>query len=428
MANTDNGLNLSRREVMKLTAAGVLGTSMSGWLGVLASRAAQAPQAQNRRKNCIVLWMDGGPSHKDTFDLKPGTAQGGPFRAIQTSVPGIQISEHFPRLAQLMQHGTIIRSMSTGEGAHGRAKYYLHTGYKEGVGGLVYPSLGAIASMEIGNPNNPLPNFVSIGNRSYGSGFLGARHQPLVVNDPLRGVENLRPLIGQQQFNNRLGLLEEMESGFHRTHGSGVGVAHRTTYQRAVNLLQSTEAQAFDLSRESSASRARYGDTNFGRGCLLARRLVETGVNFVEVTLGGWDTHQNNFERVRQLSGVVDPAISALVTDLRTRGLLNDTLVVWMGEFGRTPNINQRGAQPGRDHYPRAWSTVLLGGGLPHGRVVGRTDANGAVVQERPVSTIDFMASMCRVLGIDHTKMNNTPIGRPVRIVDRGGNPVPQLF
>jgi uncharacterized protein (DUF1501 family) len=429
MANPDNGLNLSRRELMKLTAAGVLGTSMSGWLGVLASRAAQTPApVQNRRKNCIVLWMDGGPSHKDTFDLKPGTAQGGPFRAIQTSVAGIQISEHFPRLAQLMQHGTIIRGMSTGEGAHGRAKYYLHTGYKEGVGGLVYPSLGAIASSEIGNPNNPLPNFVSIGNRSYGSGFLGARHQPLVVNDPLRGVENLRPLVNQQQFTNRVGLLEEMEAGFHRTHAAGVGVAHRTTYQRAVNLLQSREAQAFDLSRESSASRTQYGDTNFGRGCLLARRLVETGVNFVEVTLGGWDTHQNNFERVRQLSGTVDPAISALVTDLRTRGLLNDTLVVWMGEFGRTPNINQRGAQPGRDHYPRAWSTVLLGGGLPHGRVVGRTDANGAVVQERPVSTIDFMATMCRALGIDHTKMNNTPIGRPVRIVDRGGNPVPQLF
>ena len=146
-------------------------------------------------------------------------------------------------------------------------------------------------------------------------------------------------------------------------------------------MISASSPGAFDLSRsEPSASRtkARYGNTAFGRGCLLARRLVETGVNFVEVTLGGWDTHQNNFERVRQLSGTVDPAISALVTDLRTRGLLNDTLVIWMGEFGRSPNINQRGAQPGRDHYPRAWSTVLLGGGLPHGRVVGRTDANEA--------------------------------------------------
>ena len=174
MANNDNGLNLSRRELMKLTAAGVIGTSMSGWLGVLASHAAQAPaQAQTRRKNCILLWMDGGPSHKDTFDLKPGTANGGPYRAIQTSVPGIQISEHFPRFARLTQHAAIIRGMSTGEGAHGRAKYYLHTGYKEGVGGLVYPSLGSIVSKEIGNPNNrSLPNFRRrSATRSYGSGF-----------------------------------------------------------------------------------------------------------------------------------------------------------------------------------------------------------------------------------------------------------------
>jgi hypothetical protein len=428
-----NGLNLSRRDVMKLSAAGILGASMSGWMGVLATRAAQA-QAQGQggasrsTKKCILLWMDGGPSHKDTFDLKPGTPQGGPYRAIQTSVAGIQISEHFPRLAQLMQHGTIIRSMSTGEGAHGRAKYYLHTGYKEGVGGLVYPSIGSLASHEIGNPDNPLPNFVSVGNRSYGSGFLGARHQPLVVNDAARGVENLRPLVSGEQFNNRVGLLEEMEAGFHRTHPSGVGTAHGTTYRRAVNLLQSREAQAFDLSREPAASRTAYGDTPFGRGCLLARRLIETGVQFVEVNLGGWDTHQNNFARVQQLSGIVDPAMSSLVTDLRTRGLLNDTLIVWMGDFGRTPNINQRGAQPGRDHYPRAWSTVLMGGGLPHGRVVGRTDANGAVVQERVVNTLDFMASICRILGIDHTKMNNTPLGRPVRVVDRGGNPVPELF
>jgi len=230
-----------------------------------------------------------------------------------------------------------------------------------------------------------------------------------VVNDPVRGVENLRPLVSGQQFNNRIGLLEEMEAGFHRTHGDGVGNAHRTTYQRAVNLLQSREAQAFDLSREPASSRAAYGTGRFAEGCLLARRLIETGVSFVEVSLGGWDTHTNNFERVRTLSGQVDPAMSALIRDLHQRGLLNDTLVIWMGEFGRTPRINQRGAQPGRDHYPRAWSSVMFGGGLPHGRVVGRTDADGAVVQERPVNTLDFMASMCRVLGIDYTKMNTRP-------------------
>jgi uncharacterized protein (DUF1501 family) len=417
--------NVNRRDMLKLAAAGVLGTGMSGWLNVLAGRAAET---RARTKSCILLWMDGGPSHKDTFDLRPGTDQGGPFRAIQTNVPGIQISEHFPRLARLMNHGAIVRSMSTGEGAHGRAKYYLHTGYKEGVGGLVYPSIGSIASKEIGNPDSPLPNFVSIGNRSYGAGFLGTRHQPLLVADPVRGVENLRSFVNTNQFDQRVSLLDELEAGFHRTHGDGLATAHRTTYQRAVTLMRDQGARAFDIANEPAASRAGYGSGRFGDGCLLARRLVETGVSFVEVNLGGWDTHQNNFQRVTQLSAQVDPAMSQLVTDLRERGLLDSTLVIWMGEFGRTPRINQRGAQPGRDHYPRAWSLAMFGGGIRGGQVIGRTDAEAATVVERPVSTLDFMATVCRILGIDYNKQNHTSIGRPVRIVDRGANPITQLI
>jgi len=422
MLNTD----LNRRDMLKLSAAGVLGTALSGWLPVLAGRAAEA---RAHTKSCILLWMDGGPSHKDTFDLRPGTDQGGPFHAIQTNVPGIQISEHFPRLARLMNHGALVRSMTTGEGAHGRAKYYLHTGYKEGVGGLVYPSIGSIASCEIGNPDSPLPNFVSVGNRSYGSGFLGTRHQPLVVNDPARGVENLRSFVGTNRFDNRVSLLDDLEAGFHRTHGDGVGVAHRTTYQRAVQLMRDRGIRAFDIANEPAASREGYGTSKFGEGCLLARRLVETGVSFVEVNLGGWDTHQNNFPRVTQLSAQVDPAMSQLITDLQERGLLDTTLVIWMGEFGRTPRINTRAAQqPGRDHYPRAWSLAMFGGGIRGGQVIGRTDAEAATVVDRPVSTLDFMATVCRILGIDYNKQNTTPIGRPIRIVDRGANPISQLF
>src|SRR4051794_6105913 len=184
--------NLSRRDFFKLSAAGVTATSMSGWFNVLAARAAAAGV---RHKSCILLWMDGGPSHKDTFDLKPGTKDGGEFKEIATSVPGISISEHFPKFAKLMTHAALLRGMSTSEGAHGRAKYYLHTGYKEGVGGIVHPSLGSIVSSEIGNQESPLPNFVSILRQGYGAGFLGARHQPLVVNDPARGVENLRAAV-----------------------------------------------------------------------------------------------------------------------------------------------------------------------------------------------------------------------------------------
>jgi uncharacterized protein (DUF1501 family) len=378
-------------------------------------------------KSCILLWMAGGPSHKDTFDLKPGTDNGGPYKPIDTSVPGIQVSEYFPEFARLMQHAAILRGMSTGEGAHPRASYYLHTGYKEGVGGVQYPSLGSIVARELGKADFALPNYVSVGGRAYGAGFLGPRYQPLSV-DPRRGVQNLKPLVNAEHFAGRIGLLEEMERAFERDYKSGAGHAHRTTYQRAVNLMRSREARAFDLSLEPIAARKKYGETRFGESCLLARRLVEVGVSFVEVTLGGWDTHQNNFERTRQLSQQVDPAMSALITDLKDRGLLDRTLVIWMGEFGRTPRINRRGARPGRDHYPRAWSTVLAGGGIKGGQVISKTDKEGAVVTERPISALDFMATVCSILGINYNKQNNTPIGRPIRIVDKGARPITELL
>jgi hypothetical protein len=417
--------NLSRRDWFKLSAAGLMTTSLSGWLDVLAAHAAASG---SNHKACILLWMDGGPSQKDTFDMKPNTENAGEFKPIPTSVPGVQISEHFPKLAKLMQHAAIIRSMTTGEGAHGRAKYYLHTGYREGQGGLVYPSIGSIVSAELGRPEWPMPNFVSVGNRSYGAGFLGARHQPLVVTDPARGVQNLKPSVDNKEFGERFSLLEQMEQGFFRTHKATSIGDHRTTYERAVQLMRSKEAKAFDLSLEPAAVRDAYGRTKFGDGCLLARRLVEVGVPFVEVSLGGWDTHQNNFERVQKLSSETDPAMAALIHDLKSRGLLDRTLVVWMGEFGRTPKINKRGAKPGRDHYPRAWSTVLLGGGIRGGQVIGRTDKEGAAVEDRPISAIDFMATICKVLGIDYTKQNNTPIGRPIRIAEKGATPIKELF
>jgi uncharacterized protein (DUF1501 family) len=416
---------MNRRDVLKLSAAGVFGLSASNWLNVLAARASET-RAQT--KSCILLWMAGGPSHKDTFDLRPGTEQGGPYRQIQTSVNGIQISEHFPQFARLMQHAAIIRSMSTGEGAHARASYNMHTGYREGQGGIVYPSLGAIVSKELGSESASMPNFVSVGQGRFGAGFLGPRHQPLIVGDPARGVENLRSGVNTDQFNSRVNLLEELETGFHSTHHAAPAEAHRTTTQRAVTLMRDAGTRAFDISLESAAVRSSYGNSKFGEGCLMARRLIEGGVKFVEVSLGGWDTHQNNFERVRTLSGQVDPAMSALVRDLRERGLLDNTLVIWMGEFGRTPRINQRGAQPGRDHYPRAWSSVMVGGGIRGGQVIGRTDAEAATVVERPVNTLDFMATVCRALGIDYNRQNHAPNGRPIRIVDRPANPITQLF
>ncbi len=416
---------LSRRDWLKLSAAGVTGLSLSGWMKVLANQAAASGA---KHKACILLWMDGGPSHIDTFDPKPGSPTGGEFKPVQTNVPGIQISEHFPNVAKLMNHGAILRGLSTPEGAHGRAKYYMHTGYREGQGGITYPSIGSLVSAELGRPEYAMPNFVAIGNRSYGSGFLGAKHQPLIVGDPARGVENLKPAIAEGQFDSRVGLLEEMEQAFYRNYQAGLGQDHKTTYERAVTLMKSREAKAFDLAQEPSASRAAYGGSKFGDGCLLARRLVEVGVSFVEVTLGGWDTHQDNFSRVKSLSSQVDPAMATLVKDLKERGLLDSTLVIWMGEFGRTPKINARGPKPGRDHYPRAWSAVMMGGGIKGGQVIGKTDNEGATVVDEKISGLDYMATVCKVLGINYTKQNTGPGNRPVRIVDKGATPIAKLI
>jgi hypothetical protein len=408
----------SRRDFLRLSALGVGTASMSGWMNVLAAHAA-APAVKGKHKSCILLWMDGGPSHKDTFDLKPQSKGAGEFKPVRTSASGIEISEHLPKLAQQMHHGVIVRSMSTPEGAHPRAKVNLHTGYREKQGGIDYPSLGAIVSAELGQAESAMPNYVSIGGRSYGSAFLGPKHQPLIVTDASKGVEDLKSLVGAKQFENRLGLLEQMEKAFFHDYQVSVSNDHKTTYDRAVKMMQSKEAKAFDIGLEASAAKSKYGSGKFAEGVLMARRLVEVGVPFIEVSLGGWDTHQDNFDRVKSLSGQVDSAVSALLTDLKERGLLESTLVIWMGEFGRTPNINARGAKPGRDHYPRAWSLAMWGGGIKGGQVVGKTDKEGATVEDRKVGTTDFLATVCDVLGIDHTKKNETANGRPIQIVDK---------
>lgn len=422
---------LSRRDALRLAGSGIAAGSLSGWMPVLAQAASaadtgSASASARKHKSCILLYMDGGPSHIDTFDPKTHPETKGEFQAIETNVPGIQIGEHLPQLAKQMDKCVLLRGMSTGEGAHPRAKYMMHTGYREGVGGLNYPSLGSIASMEIGDPKLPIPNYVGIG-RAHGAGFLGASHAPLIVNDPTRGVENLKPFVAASQFDRRLGLFEEMEAAFLKDYQATSGTDHRTTYRRAVEMIKSKEALAFDLAKESEATRKLYGNGRFAEGCLLARRLVETGVAFVEVSLGGWDTHEDNFDRVKGLCGQIDKPVAALLADLKARGLLDDTLVVWMGDFGRTPKLNTRGKKPGRDHYPRAWSAFLAGGGLQGGRVIGKTDEKGADVVENKIAAIDLMGAICQVLKIDSGKWNQSPIGRPIRIVDKAAKPIPGL-
>jgi hypothetical protein len=425
---------ISRRELMRLSAAGLAGTSLSGWLGTLAAHADDQAARGQKHKSCILLWMDGGPSHVDTFDPKPDARAEvrGELNTIETAVPGIRVSEKFPTLASLMNDLALLRGMCTEEADHGRARVYMHTGYKPGVGGVEYPGLGSVVSAELGDPEAALPNFVVTGSplNKYefftSPGYLGPRHQPLALSDPARGLENLRPLVPADDFDDRIGVLEQLERGFARTYRSPAAEAHQTMLSRSVRLIRSDKARALDLSLEPASAREAYGETGFGRGCLLARRLAEAGVPFVEVYLQNWDTHEKAVaEASKGLMTQVDRGIGALIRDLKDRGLFDSTLVIWMGEFGRTPTVNRNG---GRDHYSRAWSAVLAGGGIRGGRAIGKTDANGATVTERPIPVADFMATVCRTLGIDYTKTVQTPGGRPVRLVEKGAAPIAELF
>jgi uncharacterized protein (DUF1501 family) len=452
--NRPERFSLSRRDWLRLTVAGALGGSTSGWIETLAAQA--AADSRRRHKACILLWMSGGPSQTDTFDPKPGHANGGTFKAIATAVPGILVSEHLPRLARQMKDIAIIRSMSTKEGDHGRATYNLRTGYTQ-QGPIHYPTLGSLVAKELERSDSELPSFVSIAPyrgfnpAAFGPGFLGPRYAPLVVgeragfspadagagngSDSGLNVENLHPPTGVQpsRVDDRLGILDALARDFVGQHPGVASPSHQDAYQRAVRLMRSTAAKAFNLEEEPAALRDAYGRTPFGQGCLLARRLVERGVPFIEVTLAGvpgsgsfgWDTHQQNFDSVQKLSAVLDPAWAALMDDLRARRLLDSTLIVWMGEFGRTPRINDNA---GRDHFPTAWTTVLAGAGIKGGQAIGDTGPGGVAVKDRPVSVPDFLATVCLALGIDPKVQNVSDVGRPIRLVDPKARPVQEAL
>jgi len=433
---------VSRRDFFRLGAVGALGTSMSGWFPAFAAEASKDPQ---RKRSCILLWMNGGPATIDLWDLKPGHTNGGPFTEIQTSAPGLKIGQHLPNLARHGEHLAVLRGMSTKEGDHARGTYLMRTGNLP-QGAIQFPTLGSLISKEMGDPSAELPNFVSIspfrffGAGAFGPGFLGPQYAPLIVGEnnnfgpPQAGdnadrvlkVQDLeRPSdVGKEQAEARYNLLQDLEHSFASERPNLVAKSHQLAYDRAVRLMQSVGAKAFDLTQEPPRVRDAYGRNLFGQGCLLARRLVERGVPFVEVTLGGWDTHSDNFNAVQRQCNVLDPAWATLMGDLKERGLLETTTIIWMGEFGRTPRINQG---RGRDHFPNAWSTVLAGGGIQGGQAVGKTSADGTTVEERPTPTIDLLATLCAALGIDHTKTNDSNVGRPIRIVEKSAKIVREV-
>jgi hypothetical protein len=419
----------------RFLAVPAVGATLCGWLGRVAADA--PPQA--RPKSCILLWMAGGPSHLDTFDLKPDAPEQirGEFRPIDTSVPGVRISEHFPRFARLMEHAAILRGMSTVESDHKLASYHLHTGYLNRAGPVAFPSLGSTIAAELGKEDEPLPNFVCIGRgpqEAVSSGFLGPERQALVVSEAARGLDFIEAIPSQEEFGRQVDLWQQFEQEFQGKYPSAAGLSHRTSLQRAVRLMNSQQKRAFDLSLEPDAVRDAYSPPGrpaaqgpkgggqapgrFGQSCLMARRLVEAGVPFVEVVMGegaDWDTHRDNFPRTKALSLECDIAMAALVEDLHQRGLLETTLVIWMGEFGRTPQCSGGG----RNHWARAWSSVLIGGGIKAGQVIGRTDHDGAAVDDRPISVADFLATVCSILGVDYSRQKRPPgVDRPISIVD----------
>ncbi|MDB5309060.1 MAG: hypothetical protein JWO38_3262 [Gemmataceae bacterium] len=440
----------SRRDALRAFSAGAAAASVAPWFAPLARAAARDPA---RKRSCILLWMSGGPSTIDLFDLKPRHENGGPFKPIATAAPGVMIGEHLPKVAAHAKHLAVVRSMATREGDHARATFHLRTGNLP-QGGIDFPCLGSLLAKELHDPAAALPPFVSIAPQrvqaqgAFGPGFLGPRYAPLLVADgqqvaAVAQLADLDRVLKVQDLtppgpgtpaetDARLALMTDLEAEFLAARPGLAAEGHRSAYAAAVRLMKADAGKAFDLSAEPVATRDKYGKTLFGQGCLLARRLVERGVPFVEVTLAsaagapaGWDTHGNNFDQVKALAGVLDRGWAALMDDLTDRGLLDTTTIVWMGEFGRTPKINP---QKGRDHFAAAWSTVIGGGGIAGGRVVGKTSPDGTTVEDRPVSVPDLLATVCKALGIDHEKQNLSNVNRPIRIVDKTAKPLTEVL
>ena len=407
---------MSRRHFMShLAGASALTTSA---LTLGNSIQANAQSLSKRRKSAILLWMGGGPSTMDIWDLKPGAATGGPFRPINTNANGVQISEHMPMMAKNMDKVAIVRSMSTREADHGRGRYYMHTGYVPSQS-VQHPSYGAVIAHETiqQRPELEIPPFVTVGGGSVGPGFLGMAWAPFTVSNNGR-IRNLEMGIEQDRVMQRMLALDRVEKSFIKRNVGSAAEDHEQILKKTLNLMTSKQMEAFKVNKEPEEIRERYGNTGFGRGCLMARRLVETGVPFVEVDLGGWDNHQGIFPTLQDTKlPELDQAMSALLEDLAARSMLQDTVVIWMGEFSRTPRIN---GNAGRDHWARSWSVVVGGGKVNGGQVVGATNSDGTAVETDPYTSQDLMASVCHALDISLETRFTANNGRPMKIANSG--------
>ncbi|MCA9245866.1 MAG: DUF1501 domain-containing protein [Planctomycetales bacterium] len=414
---------LDRRKLLQLAGLG-----STAWMtrvaDVLAQEAESAPRGKPA-KSIILLWLAGGPSQLETFDPHPGKDIAGGTKAIGTSVREVQLAAGFDQLAERMEHVSLVRSLVSKEGDHERGTYNLMTGYRPDPT-VLHPSLGAIACHQLSDSGVEIPRHVSILNTPWPArgGYLGPQHDAFQIGDPRGPLPDVKARVLGKRLERRNENLNVVESAFARGRTRAASATrHVETVKAAQTMMTSEQLKAFDIEEEPADLKRRYGDSPFGRGCLVARRLIEQGVRCVQVTLRGWDSHANNHETHTELVAMLDPAFATLIDDLRDRELLEETVVLCGGEFGRTPKINGLG---GRDHWPHNFSFALAGGGIRGGRIVGQTDPEGTekVVEAQQVA--DLHATVLKALGIDYAKEIITPISRPLRLSD--GEPIEKLL
>lgn len=398
--------NFDRRSFLKSSLGGVFSFAATHQMDHLfaASRLASA-------KRCIVLWMGGGPSQMETFDPKPGTATGGPTESIATPVSGLQIAAALPEIAKRFDSLSVIRGLTSPEGDHDRGMHFLHTGYPF-VQAFPRPTLGSIVSHE--SPASDFPLFVSIGARGLGPAYMGPDHAPFAVEDPGEAVQLITGLRKQRTSLRRL---EAFNQKFDKAHFDLAVERRHASLERVERMLTTPFVKALNVADASDQDRTRYGESQFGQRCLLARRLIESGVRFVEVTHDGWDTHDDNFNNVARLCGEIDGPWANLIDDLKASGLWDETVVVWMGEFGRTPQIN---GNNGRDHFPKVTPVVLGGGGIRGGQIVGQTNETGLEISSGEVTVPDLFATLLQALGIDPAHEFRTEFGAIAPASDHG--------
>ena len=410
--------NFNRRRFLELAAGSFLGVTASNSFGGAGGKSA-FPLPADPAKQLIYLYMEGGMSHIDTFDLKTNHENQGSTKPINTNVDGIRISSHLPNLARHAEKLCIVNSLTSTAGDHEKGNYFMHTSYQQRAT-IRHPGIGSWYHKLKGKLNPTLPASVFIGRESrfHGSGgFFEPEFEPLAINEPESGLKYAKALVEKTRFDRRINLANDIDAEFLKRYHSKPIRAYGHMYADAVRLMDSPDLAAFDIHREDEKIKSRYGTEPFGQGCLLARRLIEQNVRSVEVSFGGWDTHQNNFTSLPELCHTMDQAVAALLEDLERVGKLNDTVVVLTTEFGRTPQINQN---VGRDHYPQAFTSVLAGGGFKGGYIHGKTSEGAEEVIEGSMTIPDFNATIAYALGIPVDYVLYSPTVRPFTVAHKG--------